>query len=105
MGARRVMKKKLGARFWSDERGAAAIELALISALILAPLLLGATELGRRIWMRSQLDNVWRVGMEYVMINGARHATDIHTSPHNTPPLRPDIPLSPPSPSSPPPHT
>lgn len=62
--------KKLTARLWSDEGGASAIELALISALILVPLLLGATELGRRIWVKAQLDNAVRVGIDYVMANG-----------------------------------
>ena len=42
------MKKKLFARAWSDERGLAAIELALVTAVILVPLFIGATEIGRR---------------------------------------------------------
>ena len=41
------MKKKL-ARLWLDERGLAAIELALVTAVILVPLFLGVTEIGRR---------------------------------------------------------
>ena len=64
----RVIMKKL-TRLWSDESGASAIELGLISVAILVPLLLGSTELGRRIWVKSQLDNAVRVGMEYIMAN------------------------------------
>jgi Flp pilus assembly protein TadG len=59
-------------RLWSDESGASAIELALLSALILVPLLLGSTEIGRRIWVKAQLDNAVRVGMDYVMANHKR---------------------------------
>jgi Flp pilus assembly protein TadG len=55
--------------FWSDESGASAIELGLVSALILVPLLLGGMELGRRIWATAQLDNAARAGIDYVMAN------------------------------------
>jgi Flp pilus assembly pilin Flp len=61
------MKKKCLARLWSDERGLAAIELALVTAVILVPLFMGATELGRRAWMKSQLDNAARAGLEYAL--------------------------------------
>src|SRR5258706_13098165 len=66
MGPRGVMKKLL-ARLWSDERGLAAIELALVTAVILVPLFIGATEMGRRAWMKSQLDNAARAGLEYAL--------------------------------------
>jgi Flp pilus assembly pilin Flp len=62
------MMKKL-THLWSDESGASAIELALIAVFILVPLLLGSTELGRRIWVMSELNNAVRVGTEYVMAN------------------------------------
>ena len=61
------MKKKLLARLWSDERGLAAIELALVTAVVLVPLFIGATEMGRRAWMKSQLDNAARAGLEYAL--------------------------------------
>ncbi len=56
--------KKSVLRLWCDESGASAIELALVSAFILVPLLLGATEIGRRIWVKAQLDNAVRAGVE-----------------------------------------
>src|SRR5437773_11658868 len=67
MGPRGIMKKKLFARAWSDERGLAAIELALVTAVILVPLFIGATEIGRRAWTKSQLDNAARAGLEYAL--------------------------------------
>jgi Flp pilus assembly protein TadG len=63
------MTHRTAKHFWSDESGASAIELGVVSALILVPLLLGGTELGRRIWARAQLDNAARVGINYVMAN------------------------------------
>jgi len=69
--------KKSVLRLWCDESGASAIELALVSALVLVPLLLGATELGRRVWVKSQLDNAVRVAMEYVMANHYTDSTNI----------------------------
>ena len=62
------MKKSM-LRFWSDESGVSAIEMALISAFILVPLLIGSLEIGRRIWVKAQLDNAVRAGMEYVLAN------------------------------------
>src|SRR5258706_4840034 len=64
-----VTMKKSVLRLWCDESGASAIELGLIAAVILVPLLLGSTEIGRRIWVKSQLDNAVRVGLEYVLAN------------------------------------
>jgi Flp pilus assembly pilin Flp len=65
----RVTMKKLAQRLWLNESGISAIELALISALILVPVLLGSSEIGRRVWVKSELDNAVRVGIEYVMAN------------------------------------
>jgi Flp pilus assembly protein TadG len=52
-------------RLWSDESGASAIELALLMTFLLVPLLLGGTELGRRAWTKSEIDNAARAGTEY----------------------------------------
>lgn len=69
MVAGRVMKKNLLVRLWSDESGASAVELALITTFLLVPLLLGATEIGRRAWTKSQVDNAARAGIEYAFNN------------------------------------
>ncbi len=63
------MIQKLIVGLWSDESGASTIELAVASVLILVPLLMGSTEIARRIWVKAQLDNAVRVGMEYVLAN------------------------------------
>src|SRR5450759_1148748 len=65
MVAGRVTKTNLLIRLWSDESGASAIELALLTTFLLVPLLLGGTELGRRAWTKSQIDNAARAGTEY----------------------------------------
>lgn len=63
----RLMRRLL-AHFWSDERGLSAVEFALVSTIILVPLLLGATELGRRIWMKTQFENAAQAGMDYAAL-------------------------------------
>ena len=69
MVAGRVTKTNLLVRLWSDESGASAVELALITTFLLVPLLLGATEIGRRAWTTSQIDNAARAGIEYAFSN------------------------------------
>jgi Flp pilus assembly pilin Flp len=76
------MKKKCLARLWSDERGLAAIELALVAAVILVPLFMGATEIGRRAWMKSQLDNAARAGLEYALGLHSFNASSISSVVH-----------------------
>jgi Flp pilus assembly protein TadG len=70
------MKNPLSS-LWSDESGSSAVELALISAAILVPVFLGASETGWRIWTKLQLDNAVRVGIEYVLIHGDSNSTDM----------------------------
>jgi len=91
------MTGKAVTRFWSDERGVSTIELGLVSALILVPLLLGATELGRRIWVRAQLDNAARAGIDYVMANhqASPSGTAIQNAVHSATYLGPAVTLSP----------
>jgi Flp pilus assembly protein TadG len=69
MVAGRVTKTNLLVRLWSDESGASAIELAVVTTFILVPLLLGATELGRRAWTKSEIENAARAGVEYAYGN------------------------------------
>jgi Flp pilus assembly pilin Flp len=57
-------------RFRRDESGVSALEFALASAFILAPLLLGATELGRRAWVKTQFENAAQAGVEYATVIG-----------------------------------
>jgi Flp pilus assembly protein TadG len=69
MVAGRVTKTNLLVRLWSDESGASAIELTLVTTFLLVPLLLGATEIGRRAWTTSQIENAARAGIEYAFTN------------------------------------
>jgi Flp pilus assembly pilin Flp len=62
--------KKLLLGFCRDDRAVSAVEFALASALILAPMLLGATELGRRAWVKKQFENAAQAGVDYAMIKG-----------------------------------
>jgi Flp pilus assembly pilin Flp len=62
--------RRLLAQFWSDERGLSALEFALVSTFILVPLLLGATELGRRAWFKTQFENAVEAGMDYAALTG-----------------------------------
>jgi Flp pilus assembly pilin Flp len=91
--------KKLTVRLWCDESGASAIELALLSVLVLVPLLLGSTELGRRIWTWSQLDNSVRVGLEYVLAKNLSNptATDIQNAARSATALGTAVTVAPPS--------
>jgi Flp pilus assembly protein TadG len=82
-------------RFWSDENGSPAVELALATALILVPLLLGSTEIGWRIWTTSQLDNSVRAGVDYVMIHGGSNATNIQNAARSATSLGTEISVSP----------
>ena len=68
--------RKLLLRFCCDEAGVSAIESALATALILAPLLLGATELGRRAWVKTQFENAAQAGIDYAMVKGCVAATN-----------------------------
>jgi Flp pilus assembly protein TadG len=69
MVAGRVTKTNLLVRLCSDESGASAIELALVTTFLLVPLLLGGTEIGRRAWTKSQIENAARAGLEYAFTN------------------------------------
>src|SRR5258706_10824860 len=80
MDACRVMKKNLLARFWSDDSGVAAIELALVTAAILVPLFMGVTALGRFAWTTAQLKNASRAGLEYALGQSSFNASDISST-------------------------
>ena len=67
--------RTLLARFWSDERGLSAVEFALVATFILVPLLLGATELGRRAWIKTQFETAAQAGIDYAIIAGCANAT------------------------------
>jgi Flp pilus assembly protein TadG len=95
MDSGRVTVKQLLTRLWRDKSGASAVELALLSALILVPLSLGSLEIGRRIWIRSQLDNAVRVGVEYVMIKGASNVANIQTAVQSATSLGTEVTISP----------
>ena len=82
-------------RLWSDENGTSAIELALVTSLILVPLLLGSTEIGWTVWTRSKLDNSVRAGMEYVLIHGGSNATNIQNAARSATSLGTAISVSP----------
>lgn len=62
--------RKLLRRFRRDESGVSALEFAMASGLILAPLLLGATELGRRAWIKTQFENAAQAGVDYATVVG-----------------------------------
>ena len=67
--------RKLLLRLCRDDRGVSAVEFALASSLILAPLLLGATELGRRAWVKKQFENAVQAGLDYAMFKSCSFAT------------------------------
>jgi Flp pilus assembly protein TadG len=82
-------------RFWSDEHGSSAVELAIATSLILVPLLLGSTEIGWTVWTRSKLENSVRAGMEYVLIHGGTNATNIQNAARSATSLGTAITISP----------
>ena|SRR5437763_1406333 len=67
--------RKLLLRFCRDDCGVSAVEFALASALILAPLLLGATELGRRAWVKKQFENAVQAGLDYAIFKSCSFQT------------------------------
>ncbi len=67
--------KKLLNRLGSDESGITAVEFALVLVFVLVPLLLGATELGRRIWVKAQFDDAAQAGLDYAVIKGCTSAS------------------------------
>src|SRR5437588_2122726 len=69
-----ILRRPL-ARFWRDEDGVSAIEFALVSTFVLVPLLLGASELGRRAWIKTQFENAAQAGVDYAMVKGCANAT------------------------------
>jgi Flp pilus assembly protein TadG len=62
-------------RFWRDDSGLSALEFALVATFVLVPLVLGASELGRRAWVKAQLDNAVQAGMDYAVVKGCANAT------------------------------
>jgi Flp pilus assembly protein TadG len=84
MVAGRVTKTNFLVRLWSDESGASAIELALVTTFLLVPLLLGGAEIGRRAWTKSQIDNAARAGVEYAFSNVRTTNCPISSSDANT---------------------
>jgi Flp pilus assembly protein TadG len=75
-----VRKQTQLLRLWSEQSGVTAVELALLAAFVLAPFLLGATELGRRIWTKVQLDHAASAGVQYAVLNGVGSTTAINTA-------------------------
>jgi len=67
--------RRLLAHFWCDERGLSAIEFALVATFILVPLVLGATELGRRSWAKTQFENAAQAGVDYAIFKGCVQPT------------------------------
>jgi Flp pilus assembly protein TadG len=67
--------RKLLLRLCRDDRGVSAVEFALASSLILAPLLLGATELGRRVWVKKQFENAVQAGLDYAIFKSCSFQT------------------------------
>jgi Flp pilus assembly protein TadG len=57
--------RKLLLRLCRDDRGVSTVEFALATSLILAPLLLGGTELGRRAWVKKEFENAVQAGLDY----------------------------------------
>ena len=70
----RTTRKQLQ-RFCRDDSAVSAVEFALATALILAPLLLGATELGRRAWVKKQFENAAQAGLDYAIFKGCSAQT------------------------------
>jgi Flp pilus assembly protein TadG len=62
-------------RFYRDDSGVSAVEFALISAFILLPLMLGATELGYRTWVKHQFEDAAQAGIDYATIKKCASAT------------------------------
>jgi len=67
--------RKLLLRLCRDDRGVSAVEFAMATALILAPLLLGATELGRRALVKKQFENAVQAGLDYAMFKSCSFQT------------------------------
>lgn|SRR5262249_21951993 len=67
--------EKLLLRFWRDDSGLSALEFALVATFILVPLLLGASELGRRAWIKTQFEAAAQAGMDWAIVKGCANAT------------------------------
>jgi Flp pilus assembly protein TadG len=66
---------RLLVHFWRDDSGLSAVEFALVATFVLVPLLLGASELGRRAWAKTQFENAVQAGMDYAVVTGCANAT------------------------------
>ena len=58
-------------RFLRDEHGAAMVEFAIVFAFILVPLLFGAMEFGRGLYIKSTVTAAAREGVRHAIVNGA----------------------------------
>ena len=61
--------------FWKiirqDERGAAMVEFAMVTALIFIPLVFGIIEFGRLIWSKTTISAAAREGVRYAIVHGS----------------------------------
>jgi Flp pilus assembly protein TadG len=58
-------------RFLLDDCGAAMVEFAIVFAFILVPLLFGAMEFGRGLYIKSTVTAAAREGVRYAIVHGA----------------------------------
>lgn len=66
----------------ADQRGAAAIEFAIIGPLLFT-LLLGIVEMGRMFYVRESLEYATEQAARYYMVNPAANFTDVKTALRN----------------------
>ena len=69
------LKTPTGSPFWKflrkDERGAAMVEFAVVTALIFIPLVFGIIEFGRLIWSKTTITAAAREGVRYAIVHGS----------------------------------
>ncbi len=57
-------------RFRDDDGGAAMVELAIVTAVILIPMVFGVIEFGRAVWVKTTLTTAAREGVRYAIVRG-----------------------------------
>jgi Flp pilus assembly protein TadG len=62
--------QKLIRRFIHDERGNSMVEFALVTTVVLVPLLFGVIEFGRLVWAKDMITSASREGVRYAIVHG-----------------------------------
>jgi Flp pilus assembly protein TadG len=81
---KRTYRPSTRSGLWAAEDGASLIEFALISAVLIIPLVIGLYDFGTALFQRMQVGNAARAGAEYATYSGSFDQTKIVAAVTNT---------------------